>query len=91
MANVVIVTSGTNIDVAFNDYAGGSIPSNARYTQSDIIKIEEFSDHVAVTMRDEAVWYCVYTSTNGYLIIDTIDTVAPLSNADLYSKLKALM
>ena len=91
MANIVVTTSGTNIDVDFGAYAGGSIPSKARYTQSDIIKIQEFTDHVAISVRDESIWYVCYTATESYLIIDSISASAPSSNSDLYTKLIALM
>jgi len=92
MANIEITTSGTNIDVDFGDYGDGNdMPYDTRYKQADIRKVELFSDHVAVTMVSESIWYLVYTSTKTYLIIDKVETVAPTSNTDLYSKLKALM
>lgn len=92
MANIQITVSGTNVDVDFGAYGDGSIlPYQSRYQRGDIVRVQRFTDYVAVTMRDDEIWDVVYTATGSYLIIDKISTVAPTSNTDLYTKLIALM
>lgn len=91
MAFITVVKTGEDIDVNFGVYGDGDkAPTEARYFNTDIIKIEKFSDYVAVSIRYERIWYMVWTATGNYMIIDSIDGVAPISNADLFTKLKGL-
>lgn len=91
MAYITVVRTGEDIDVDFGVYGDGDHnPTEARYFNTDIIKIEKFSNHVAISMRSERIWYMVWEATGNYMIIDSIDGVAPTSNADLFTKLKGL-
>jgi len=92
MANVVVTVSGDIITVDFGVYGDGTInPLKATYDKKDITKVCEFTNHVLVSMMQGREWQVCYTSTENYLIVDSIDAVAPSSNSDLYDKLKVLV
>ena len=100
MANVTVTSSGNSVRVNFNDY--GSSPNiNTKYRSyciCDISEIEMAYDesHIHVIMRDAhevRQWAITWDSTysgDDYFIVDSVDTVAPTSQADLFDKLEAL-
>ncbi len=95
MANIVIVSTSTHIDVEFNIYSSDIGYTKASFAKDDMqIVAREYSrDVIKIDMntRDFAVWYCSYDSQPNSYIIDSIDGVAPTSCDDLYDKLKDLM
>lgn len=100
MANVVITVSGNSLIVDYGDYSSsGAVDAlSASYCACDIVEIQRAKDdsHCLVMMRDahgKRQWEVTYDATysgDEYFIIDSIDTVAPTSNSDLFNKLTAL-
>jgi len=92
MANIVITTTSNTIDIDFGDYNDGdNSPLCKTFRREDIRDVDIYNDYVLMEMDTGEHWYFVYTSTDNYQIIDSIDSSEPTSNTDLYSKLKALM
>jgi len=98
MANVVITKTGNSIVVAFNDYASSLGFEKESFDIRDIVEVSlvESDAFVQVTMRDAhgvKVWSITYDSAYGgseYLIVDSVATVAPSSESDLFDKITAL-
>ena len=97
MANIVITKSGNSIIVDFGVYStaiGGA--TKRSYDIRDVVEVELGSDYVQVLMRDAHsvnTWMLTYDS--GYsgserFIVDTVATVAPTSESDLFDKITAL-
>lgn len=88
----VKVTSTTNtISVDFGDYYGAKIQfSKATYRKDHIesIKLDSF---VQINVDGENTWTVSNTASEGILVIDSVDGVAPTSLEDLYNKLIALI
>lgn len=96
MANMVITKVGSNgVYVDFGVYAGSKLKSPQGFNSNTIISIRPTptSDgtQVLVQGRDAQVWQVCHTTLMNYMTIDTIDGVAPTSQADLINKLTALM
>ena len=84
MANIVIVSSADFIDI---DY--GVIPSRwheKRLRKSFIedVSIDPDHDEVFILCQNNVLRF-IYTE------VDTVDSVAPTSNQDLYDKLKVII
>lgn len=96
MANLVITKSGNSVIVAFNDYSTTVGSTKRSYDIRDIVEVELGSDYVQVLMRDSHgnnTWMLTYDSAysgSQRFIVDTVDTVAPTSNSDLFDKITAL-
>jgi len=94
MANIVITTVGNNgVYVDFGVYASADRLSPQGFNANTIQHIAPSSTGVVVKTvgRDSETWYVTHTALTSYLIIDTIDGVAPTSQADLISKLTAIL
>lgn len=87
MANLVLVTTANTIKVDFNDLAGNY--SKGTWALDQIASIRQHADYVEILMKNDNRWLCSYDATK--MEIDTIDAVAPTSNADLYTKLIAMI
>jgi len=82
MANITITTDGNRIDVYFGVYGDGdNMPTSTRYYASDIGKVERFSNHIAVIMKGETVWYLVPSALGKNMIVDSVNG-APSTNID---------
>lgn len=98
MANIVITKSGNSIIVDFGVYATSMNVDKASFDIRDIVEVAYSStdDYVEVLMRDaHGVRQWVLTWDNTYagdqkFIIDSVATVAPTSNSDLFDKITAL-
>lgn len=97
MANIVITKSGNSIIVAFNDYSsaiGGALKRS--YDIRDFVEVELGSDYVQVLMRDSHssnTWFLTYDNTysgDQRFIVDSVETVTPTSESDLFDKITAL-
>lgn len=96
MANLVITKSGNSIIVAFNDYSSTVGATKRSYDIRDIVEVELGSDYVQVLMRDAHgvnTWMLTYDNTyagSERFIVDSVATVAPTSESDLFDKITAL-
>lgn len=92
MANVVITSTTNTILFVFNTYANDIHPEKACWHKS--------SAHFSLTNNDVFVKATedngqdldlTFDGANGSMQVDSVDGVAPTSNADLYTKLTALI
>ena len=90
MANIVISKTANSIKVNFNDYSTPIGFEEACYPLG-AIRFYKMSDHVEAFIQSERQWKVSYATLSGSFTIDTVDGVAPTSNADLYTKLIALI
>jgi len=97
MANIVIVSKGTNgILVDFGIYETTKNPSPQGFNVNDISNVRPYTvdgiDGVLVVMGDRngQDWLVCKGTLTGFMTIDLIDGVAPTDNDDLISKLIAL-
>lgn len=96
MANIVTTSSGNSVTVAFNDYSTTVGATKRSYDIRDIVEVELGSDYVQVLMRDSHgnnTWMLTYDSTysgSQRFIVDTVNSVAPSSESDLFDKITAL-
>jgi hypothetical protein len=94
MANIVITSTENSIEVDFGIYSGSGIPKKRTYQKNKTIffmSLEESDTMVTVLSEGSPPWNLAYTATTGCFIVDFIDGAAPISNSDLYNKLKALI
>lgn len=91
MANITIVSTTNSINVNFGDYGGVELQSLEGCWRKEIISFEKRSDYVIARVRGEKDWLVSYNGVDGTFQIDSIDTVAPTTNDDLYTKLIALI
>ena len=93
MANLVITSTADNIKVDFGAYYPTYYPvSVAYYNENSIEKVELYSNMVKVHMLgvNGQDWELTYDGSFGFQI-DTVNGVAPTSNADLCDKIGALI
>ncbi len=93
MPNIVVTSTANYIKVEFNDYYPNNHPvKTAYYNANDIEKVELYADMVTVHLIADptADWELSYDGSAGFEV-DTVDGVAPTSNADLCDKLGALI
>jgi hypothetical protein len=93
MANVVVTSDSTSILVEFNDTSSVLAMKRGTWRRADVININLRSDEsiIEVITSIGQTWLVSYNSVAGALIIDSVNGVAPTSNADLFTKLRALM
>lgn len=95
MANIVMTTTGSCVDIDFNNYSQSIGYTKGSFNISDIkVILKEYGrDVVKINMdnRDFAVWYVSYDTQPKTYIIDSINGATPSSIDDLYDKLKELM
>lgn len=90
MAKLVITSTPSNIEVQLNDYAVSYSAKAVSIPKTQIQYVSQspsdtFCTFVSAFFNTEIF---VYIATADYLIVDSIDGVAPTSNQDLYNKLK---
>lgn len=94
MANIVITSKGTNgVYVDFGTYASADLSSPQGFGKCFIEHIEPSGSGVRVVYggRDAQCWKLSHTAVTDFMIVDTIDGVAPTSQDDLIDKLTALL
>lgn len=93
MPNVVVTSTTNSIKVDFGDYASNTIPAKGTWAKHAIANFQLADSDAYVTAHalEEPHWNLVYAASGQNLIVDTVDGVAPSSNADLYDKLIALI
>lgn len=89
MTNLVITSTANSIKVDFNDSPIGDIQKGV-WNKEGIFHFVLLSDRVQV-LTTHGDFEVAYTATNGCLIVDSVNGVAPTSLADLYAKLSALI
>jgi hypothetical protein len=98
MAFLTITSTADFLEVDNGVYAGldspvGKIPKKSIFPKSSIIRlsIEATEQWVTVAFAyDSAVFVLTFDGSYGRKV-DTIDGVAPISNSDLYDKIKAIL
>lgn len=93
MANVVITTTAATVSVDFGDLASGARKKEGTWKRGAIqhVVLSDNEDHIDVFIPSETIWSVTYSSDGANFVVDSIDGAAPTSNADLYTKLKALI
>jgi hypothetical protein len=89
MANIVITTTTNAIKVVFNGLSDVVGVSKGTWQKRSIISIVEKPDRIEVYVSGERLWEVSFD--NVALQVDSVNSVAPISNSDLYSKLSALV
>lgn len=88
MANIVVTTTATAINVAFNDLSDEVGIVEGTWSKSSIISVElHAGTHVHVDMIRASDWKLSYDGVNG-LQVDSVNGVPPVSNQALYDALK---
>ena len=97
MANIIITSTATEINIVSGTYAETLDIKEVNYLKSDIEMIWEHEKDKGVEISMDAKilsqWKFVAPSEapiKGCMIVDTINGVAPSNQADLFTKLKAL-
>ncbi len=92
MANIVITSTTNSIKVDFNDLANAAGVKKGVWNKGRItFELDLLDSKVRVLVVGEAVWLVSFDGSSSTLQIDTINSVAPTSNSDLYDKLIALI
>jgi len=96
MANIVITLSGNSLVVDFGVYATTLGATKRSYDIRGIVEVEYYTDYVMVIMRDSPpINKLMLTYDSAYagserFIVDSVATVAPTSESDLFGKITAL-
>lgn len=93
MANITVTSTTNDIRVDFGDLASPqNLPIKGTWLKLNVIRISlEFdNEFVKVTTIGEPEWQLSYNGLNG-MQVDLVNGVEPTSNADLYTKLIALI
>ena len=93
MANIVIVSTTNSIEVDFNVLSTAVDMKAGAWRKEDVTFIRQ-ANHVRGEINGQKEWFVSFdgnTTDLPTLQIDSIDTVPPTSNLDLYNKLKALI
>lgn len=93
MANLVITSTATAIAVEFNDMASTAGLIRGKWPRAHILSIglHYSANIVEVVTRSGEKWIVSHTTTNGALIVDSVDGVAPVDTANLYTLIAALI
>lgn len=91
MANIVITSTTNTISVQFNDYSTMLGMQEGTWAKHAITAIIWVNGYISIFIDDEKEWQVSFDGSGTSLQIDTIDTVTPTSNSDLYNKLKVLI
>lgn len=94
MANIVIVSTTNSIKVSFGAYYPTALEGTNGVWRKENISFEERANYIVANIEGEKEWH-VSDDGNSTDVptfqIDTIDTVAPTSLADLFTKLEVLL
>lgn len=90
MANITIVSTTNSIQVDFGDYSSSIGVTCGSYNKAAINHISCDADVIFIYLINGGVWKVDFDGSNAYKI-DSVDSVAPTDNSDLYQKLIALI
>lgn len=91
MQGVIVTTTGTRIDVDFNDL---SIPlriKKASFSVEDIISIRLLDDYIEIRVSESPTWSVTHATSFDYLKVQSVNGVVPTSLSDLFDKLKVVI
>lgn len=93
MANLDISHTADYIKVVANDLAGSIQYHTKYYSRTDLksISLAEDQSYVQIMMRDRTDYKFSFDGSEGTRQVDTVNTVAPSSNANLASLLSNCM
>jgi hypothetical protein len=93
MANLVITSTATRVSVDFGAYGAAAGVTLGTWPRSGIQSVQFYgSDYIHMATAGDAPWNVACAANAfGALIVDSVDGVAPASNAALYAQLVALM
>ena len=93
MANLVVTATANTIAVDFGAYSTAANISKGTWRKDKIIKftLADSDLYVTAIVQGGGVWNLVYASSGNNMIVDTVAGAGPSSNADLYTKLIALI
>jgi len=83
MANIVVTTTATRIDVVFNDYATMLDMVKASWSKQYIADFVLKTNCVLVDIEGQRDWCVSFDGTTGTLQIDSVDGVAPTSTINI--------
>lgn len=89
MANIVVTSTASRIDVVFNDTTATAGYSYASFPKASMhrVSIDSVSDVVLVSMADGSSWKLGANA----LVVDSVDGTPITDSASLYNALKGLM
>lgn len=90
MPNITVTSTTNAIKVDFGDYYPTLQFSKATFDKKHIESIK-LDSSVQINMDKEISWLVTYDGASGTYQVDSVDSVAPTSNTDLYNKLSALI
>jgi hypothetical protein len=92
MANLVVTSTTNSISVDFGVLETAANMKKGVWNKSRITFQLALSDtHVNVLVIGESSWGVSWDGSSSTLQIDSVNSVAPTSNSDLYDKLTALI
>lgn len=93
MANVVVTSDAQKIKVVFNDLSASAGRDVSYFQKSDIVEVysDATDSYVTIVLGHNENFNVSIDGTFGTLIIDSVDAVAPSSNADLRDKIAAFI
>lgn len=92
MANVVITSDSERIYFVFNDYSDQAGVSSGNWAKFDIsCELNNGDTDLFVFDDGNNLFRLSYNSFPPALLVDSVDGVAPISNADLKTKIDAIL
>lgn len=92
MPNTAITSTASVISLVFNDDNSITGYDKGTYRIDHIVEVELRSDHVLLVLAVTHRLQLSYSAnTKNYLLVDTVNAVAPTSLSDLYDKIVALI
>lgn len=93
MPNLIITSDAIQVHVDFGDYTSLVHYHDVSFRRADIaiVDLAESDVFVKVVMANGDRFDVSFNTTQGALIVDSINAVSPTSNADLRTKINALV
>lgn len=90
MAKTVITSTANSIKVVFNDDSIKVGMTQGTWRKDEIASFQLHSGNIKAVTRGGQDWD-MHNSSDSFLVIDSVDAVAPSSLSDLYDKLNVLI
>lgn len=92
MANLVVTSTTNCVNVAFNAMSTAADMTEGVWNKQGLnFFLSADSSYVGVSYRGSSSWAVSFNGAAATMQVDSVNGVAPVSNAELYSKLKALL